>query len=179
MIEGAPISEEEDVCSETGFSENFLDFGKWSEFVNSIENFREEAAKIRAEHMIVQQNLNYTFEKLKILENSLEFCDTEEWKTKINDAIHFFKSVNKIEETKQLFEELEEKREHIKNVQRTFKVDVPLNYKCFICFDNPINIFLSPCGHACCHACWQKVRNRNCPACRTPVNSSDPIFLIS
>jgi hypothetical protein len=41
---------------------------------------------------------------------------------------------------------------------------------CAMCYENPINVCLQPCGHtAICKACEQSLRHRLCPICYTPV----------
>eukprot|EP00929_Paragymnodinium_shiwhaense_P103960 TRINITY_DN6784_c0_g1_i1.p1 TRINITY_DN6784_c0_g1~~TRINITY_DN6784_c0_g1_i1.p1 ORF type:complete len:307 (+),score=40.26 TRINITY_DN6784_c0_g1_i1:86-922(+) len=47
---------------------------------------------------------------------------------------------------------------------------------CVICFSNPINACIAPCGHiAACHACLSRMRaaisSPGCPICRTPIES--------
>jgi len=43
---------------------------------------------------------------------------------------------------------------------------------CTVCFDNPINVCLLPCGHvAICSSCANRLRPPNCPICRTHITS--------
>jgi hypothetical protein len=47
---------------------------------------------------------------------------------------------------------------------------------CQVCYDNKINILLSPCGHmVICDNCMNFIDN-NCPLCRTPITDKTKIF---
>lgn len=45
--------------------------------------------------------------------------------------------------------------------------------ECCVCFDQPIDTGLEPCGHvALCHGCAARLQPRRCPLCRTEIHQS-------
>jgi hypothetical protein len=49
-------------------------------------------------------------------------------------------------------------------------IQVNKDHLCAMCYENPINVCLQPCGHtAICKSCETKLRHRLCPICYAPV----------
>lgn len=48
--------------------------------------------------------------------------------------------------------------------------------ECIICFSNTIKYRFKHCNHEiCCHSCFDKLKNRNCPICRQPIVKTEEL----
>lgn len=69
-------------------------------------------------------------------------------------------------------------RVNARTPQPTDTVGTP---ECVVCMSNRIALVVVPCGHAnLCHGCYKELDargDRNCPSCRTPIQSTTSIFL--
>lgn len=52
-------------------------------------------------------------------------------------------------------------------------------FECSICFSNPIDRVLIPCGHQLCSSCDRGLRRRECPFCRVDITGSVPFIVPS
>mmetsp|Transcript_3787 Transcript_3787/g.13534 ORF Transcript_3787/g.13534 Transcript_3787/m.13534 type:complete len:368 (-) Transcript_3787:899-2002(-) len=49
---------------------------------------------------------------------------------------------------------------------------------CTLCEENPIDVFLRPCGHACmCESCLARLPRAQCPICRKTIKKARRVFL--
>ena len=65
------------------------------------------------------------------------------------------------------------KQEMIANLKKEINPDL----LCSICFENRINLVLTPCGHTFCSSCFNLTKNKECFTCRTPVDKGFTIFM--
>lgn len=65
------------------------------------------------------------------------------------------------------------KQEMIANLKKEINPDL----LCSICFENRINLVLTPCGHTFCDSCFNLKKNKECFTCRTNVNHGYTIFM--
>merc|ERR1712187_596508 len=67
---------------------------------------------------------------------------------------------------------LEEKQPMLSRPAPPLRFEVTSDNICTVCFGNPINVCLQPCGHvAVCNACANRLQPPSCPICRTPITS--------
>lgn len=75
--------------------------------------------------------------------------------------------------------DLKKCREARRLKRETCSSDLPTDNvpKCVVCLDNPVEIIVLECGHAClCLNCSEQVRSY-CPICRSPVHRLIPVFM--
>ena len=65
------------------------------------------------------------------------------------------------------------KKEMIANLKKEINPDL----LCSICFENRINLVLTPCGHTFCSKCFDITKQFECYNCRTKVNKGYNIFI--
>lgn len=109
----------------------------------------------------------------KIIINSLK-------KNKIKELQLLEYSINNLSTQLSIIKKLlEDKQNSLENSRKELiykiKKEVNPDLLCSICFDNRINIILTPCGHTFCDKCFNE--NRECFTCRTIVQKKYTIYI--
>lgn len=48
---------------------------------------------------------------------------------------------------------------------------------CCICMSNEPDTVLDPCGHTVCLECFNKLKTKNCPYCREPIQKPIKLYI--
>ena len=50
-------------------------------------------------------------------------------------------------------------------------------FVCKICYENPVNICMVPCGHVLCFECLQRLQKFECPFCKSIIDCGMKMYI--
>mgnify|MGYP003352962766 CR=1 FL=1 len=106
----------------------------------------------------------------------------KDWQTRVRALKDEYIKRVQYEKESQELETLEGQLGATDKITREFKVQVRQEFTCMLCYESDVKLFLDPCGHMTCTACWSKVapitpETKKCPCCRTEVKAKK-IYLV-
>jgi hypothetical protein len=119
----------------------------------------------------------HQLETLQKLQAKLEGSDA--LKGKMADMIYSFENEQDIPAIKQNIAALSGKVQAVEKVLTNTNAVNYAKFQCFVCMERYVDVFLDPCGHMICGACWINTNSKNCPGCRTVVKSPKKIFTLN
>ena len=154
------------------------DFKDFTEIAEKLNEFRKQVKSINFKYNESSVRMKSFQKEIQSIDDLTRFhYENAEWVEKVTELKNMYlKLVNYDEEEKEL-NQLDEQKSLSDLILNEFKVEVHAGGLCILCSDNPIGVFLDPCGHVCCQECWDKTRRQNCPCCRAQVTVKK-MFLI-
>ena len=143
----------------------------------NFEKFKEDyvvaSTKLLAAH---ERYLNKSL-KFREIEEAIFSIRSEKYLERFLEILDDFRKTEMIVEAK---DELELATKNFHAMRKTAsilnKCDMGNNYTCFLCLKNGIDVAFNPCGHVVCTDCNRHAL-RDCPFCRTPINSSLKLYI--
>ena len=149
----------------------------WKAFEAELNNFKTEFTKTRTELGRVQAELSSRREEINCLRIMMDAVSSEGLKGRLTSLIDNYESEEGISVLTRQCRELTGKVEAMKNVLVDTGCDRYGKFTCFVCMDRLVDLFIDPCGHVMCGACWFQTRDKTqCPGCRTPIAGARKIF---
>jgi len=136
-------------------------------------SMKHQVAALYAELALKTRQL----ESLHKLQEKLEGSD--DLKAKMSDMIYSFETEQDIPAIKQNIAALSGKVLAVEKVLVNTNAVQYAKFQCFVCMERYVDLFLDPCGHMMCEACWLNTKSKNCPGCRTVVKSPKKIFTLN
>lgn len=150
--------------------------------VEPIEGYDFE--KFKGDYMVVSTKMRtahekYLFKSLKFkeIEEAIFSIRSEKYLEKFLEILDDFRKTEMLVEAK---EELDQATKEFQRMKKTASIlgdcDMGNKYTCFLCLKNGINMAFDPCGHVVCSDC-SRHSMRECPFCRTPINSAMKLYI--
>lgn len=152
----------------------------WKEFEAVLGDRKKEYISMKHQVAALYAELalkTRQLESLHKLQEKLEGSD--ELKAKMSDMIYSFETEQDIPAIKQNIAALSGKVLAVEKVLVNTNAVQYAKFQCFVCMERYVDLFLDPCGHMMCEACWLNTNSKNCPGCRTVVKSPKKIFTLN
>jgi hypothetical protein len=149
------------------------EFKDFSDIAKQLNEFRKQSVALKQRWSEVSNRVrNYDTERAKIDETIKFFPDDEAWKARILEVKDVYTKQAQYDKAKEELADLDAQLNATETISKEFKISATRDFTCAVCYENPVNLFLDPCGHMTCGPCWSKVPNRHdgkhCPCCRAP-----------
>ena len=153
---------------------------EWAEFGEELGKFKSEFTKTRAELTVNLAALNEKHEEMNVLRMLIDNVNSRDLKEKLEDILSKHESEEGISTLTQQCGELKGKMEAMKKVLMDTHAERYGKFTCFVCMDRLVDLFIEPCGHVICDACWVRTTNKyQCPGCRVRVEGVKKIFTMN
>jgi len=152
----------------------------WKEFETVLGDKKKEYISMKHQVTALYAELalkTRQLETLKKLQEKLEGSD--DLKGKMSDMIYSFENEQNIPAIKQNIAALSGKVQAVEKVLTNTNAAHYAKFQCFVCMERYVDVFLDPCGHMMCEACWLYTNSKNCPGCRTEVKSPKKIYTLN
>jgi hypothetical protein len=168
----------EDESSDTGNFDLLIDykindFKDFHDICKQLCDFRQQSRGINQKFNELNKSIGLCDKDLETFKGLREIYDSnEEWLKKVDELTELYKQISDYEEKKKELATIEEQKAITDTITGEFKIQTSQAGVCVLCYENPIEVFLDPCGHVCCGVCWSKSDRGSrtpCPCCRTPV----------
>lgn len=152
----------------------------WQEFGEELHKFKMEFTKTRAQFTIKFAALTEKQEEMGVLRMMIDNVTSTGLKEKIEDMLSKYESEEGISPLTQQCGELKGKMEAMKKVLMDTGSERYGKFTCFVCMDRLVDLFIEPCGHVICDACWVRTTNKvQCPGCRVRMEGVKKIFTMN
>jgi lipopolysaccharide biosynthesis regulator YciM len=152
----------------------------WAEFGEELHKFKMEFTKIRAQVTVNLAALNEKQEEMNVLRMMIDNVNSPDLKEKLEDIISKHESEEGISTLTQQCGELKGKMEAMKKVLMDTGAERYGKFTCFVCMDRLVDLFIEPCGHVICDACFARTTNKvQCPGCRVRMEGVKKIFTMN
>lgn len=152
----------------------------WQEFGEELHKFKMEFAKTRAQVTINLAALTEKQEEMNVLRMLIDNVNSQDLKKKIEDMLEEHESEKGTADLSQKCGELTGKMEAMKKVLMDTGSERYGKFTCFVCMDRLVDLFIEPCGHVICDACWVRTTNKvQCPGCRCRMEGVKKIFTMN
>ena len=153
---------------------------EWAEFGEELGKFKSEFTKTRAELTVNLAALNEKHEEMNVLRMLIDNVNSRDLKEKLEDILSKHESEEGISTLTQQCGELKGKMEAMKKVLMDTHAERYGKFTCFVCMDRLVDLFIEPCGHVICDACWVRTTNKvQCPGCRVRMDGVKKIFTMN
>jgi lipopolysaccharide biosynthesis regulator YciM len=153
---------------------------EWTEFGEELGKFKSEFTKTRAELTVNLAALNEKHEEMNVLRMLIDNVNSRDLKEKLEDILSKHESEEGISTLTQQCGELKGKMEAMKKVLMDTHAERYGKFTCFVCMDRLVDLFIEPCGHVICDACWVRTTNKvQCPGCRVRMEGVKKIFTMN
>jgi len=151
---------------------------EWKAFEETLAQHKLEYAMKRRELSTKMAELDEKTCELKLLKNTVEGFKNLDIKVLVDSLVDRYESDEGISALTQQCRELLGVTNEMQRIMINTMAERYAAFTCFICTERPIDLFVDPCGHVVCAACWARsgARTRTCPGCRTPVRGAKKIF---
>ena len=152
----------------------------WEAFGAELGKFKSEFVKTRADLTVNLAALNEKREELNVLRMIVENINSQGLKEQLEDIIDKHETEEGTSALAQQCGELQGKLEAMKKVLMDTGAERYGKFTCFVCMDRLVDLFIEPCGHVICDACWTRTTNKNqCPGCRAGTHGIKKIFTMN
>jgi len=153
---------------------------KWQEFGDELGKFKSEFTKIRAQLTVNLAALTEKQEEMNVLRMLIDNVNSPNLKEKLEEILSKHESEEGISTLTQQCGELKGKLEAMKKVLMDTGAERYGKFTCFVCMDRLVDLFIEPCGHVICDACWVRTTNKvQCPGCRVRMEGVKKIFTMN
>jgi hypothetical protein len=149
----------------------------WVDFEAELSKFKDEFNSVRISTQKDLALLNEKKDEISVIRMMLENVNSTGLKRTLEDMLYKHESEEGISAlTLQCGEGLG-KLEAMRKVLKDTNIERYAKFTCFVCQDRLIDLFIDPCGHVVCDACWMRTRDKEtCPGCRTRITGAKKIF---
>ena len=152
----------------------------WKIFENELSKFKKEFATVQRDLAMARAELSMKREDSSHLRTALGCLGDPDLKASVENIIDEYEVKSGGGALTQRCMELAGKSEEMLKVLKDTNPERYASFTCFVCLERPIDLFLDPCGHVMCGACWSRTTNkRECPGCRGRVLEPKKIFTLS
>ena len=152
----------------------------WEDFDKELGKFKSEFVKTRAQLTVNLAALNEKQEEMNVLQMMIENVNSPDLKEKLEDILNNYESEEGISTLTQQCGELQGRLEAMKKVLLDTGVERYGKFTCFVCLDRLVDLFIEPCGHVICDACFVRTTNKvQCPGCRVRMEGVKKIFTMN
>jgi hypothetical protein len=152
----------------------------WNEFEDKLGNYKLEFVKTRADLTKKLASLTKKKEETNVLKMMLENVESQGLKERLSSMIDDYEHEEGLDDLTRQCGEAAGKVEAMKKVLMDTHVDKYAKFTCFVCMDRMVELFIDPCGHVICDACWARTTNKTmCPGCRNPAPVAKKIFCMA
>jgi len=149
----------------------------WEDFDKELGKFKSEFVKTRAQLTVNLAALNEKQEEMNVLRMMIENVNSPDLKEKLEDILNNYESEEGISTLTQQCGELQGRLEAMKKVLLDTGSERYGKFTCFVCLDRLVDLFIEPCGHVICDACFVRTTNKvQCPGCRVRMEGVKKIF---
>jgi lipopolysaccharide biosynthesis regulator YciM len=149
----------------------------WEDFDKELGKFKSEFVKTRAQLTVNLAALNEKQEEMNVLQMMIENVNSPDLKEKLEDILNNYESEEGISTLTQQCGELQGRLEAMKKVLMDTGAERYGKFTCFVCLDRLVDLFIEPCGHVICDACFVRTTNKvQCPGCRVRMEGVKKIF---
>ena len=149
----------------------------WKAFEAELNNFKTEFLMARTELNRVHSDLSSKREEINCIRIMMDGVNSEGLKERLSSLIDKYESEGGISALTLQCRELTGKVEEMKKVLIDTGCERYGKFTCFVCIDRLVDLFIDPCGHVMCGACWAQTRDKTqCPGCRTLITGPRKIF---
>jgi lipopolysaccharide biosynthesis regulator YciM len=149
----------------------------WEDFDKELGKFKSEFVKTRAQLTVNLAALNEKQEEMNVLQMMIENVNSPDLKEKLEDILNNYESEEGISTLTQQCGELQGRLEAMKKVLLDTGAERYGKFTCFVCLDRLVDLFIEPCGHVICDACFVRTTNKvQCPGCRVRMEGVKKIF---
>ena len=152
----------------------------WKNFEKELSKFKKEFATVQRDLAMAKATLVMKREDSTHLRTALGLIGDMDLKANVENIVDDYELTSGIDALTQQCGELAGRAEEMRSVLKDTNPERYASFTCFVCMEHPIDLFLDPCGHVMCTACWTRTNNkRECPGCRTGLVSARKIFTLS
>lgn len=149
----------------------------WEDFDKELGKFKSEFVKTRAQLTVNLAALNEKQEEMNVLRMMIDNVNSPDLKEKLEDILNNYESEEGISTLTQQCGELQGRLEAMKKVLLDTGSERYGKFTCFVCLDRLVDLFIEPCGHVICDACFVRTTNKvQCPGCRVRMEGVKKIF---
>jgi lipopolysaccharide biosynthesis regulator YciM len=149
----------------------------WEDFDKELGKFKSEFVKTRAQLTVNLAALNEKQEEMNVLRMMIDNVNSPDLKEKLEDILNNYESEEGISTLTQQCGELQGRLEAMKKVLLDTGAERYGKFTCFVCLDRLVDLFIEPCGHVICDACFVRTTNKvQCPGCRVRMEGVKKIF---
>jgi lipopolysaccharide biosynthesis regulator YciM len=149
----------------------------WEDFDKELGKFKSEFVKTRAQLTVNLAALNEKQEEMNVLRMMIDNVNSPDLKEKLEDILNNYESEEGISTLTQQCGELQGRLEAMKKVLMDTGAERYGKFTCFVCLDRLVDLFIEPCGHVICDACFVRTTNKvQCPGCRVRMEGVKKIF---
>jgi hypothetical protein len=152
----------------------------WKKFEKELGEFKMKYTKVRAQLTIASAKLREKREEIDVMKMMMESVASEGLKDRISGMLADYEEEEKVGELTHKCSVLSGEVEAMKRVLLDTNVERYGKFTCFICMDKLVDLFIEPCGHVICDACWMRTARKDiCPGCRAPTQGVKKIFTMN
>jgi hypothetical protein len=185
MVLGAAFNDDEtpnESLFESLIEYNLVDFKDFTDIITRLMEFRKQLKEVKFTYTQTKKKVDDMCEDLQKIDAISEFYrEDEEWVDEVRKLKAKYLQLSNYDQVRIDLSDLETQKDAMETISSEFSIKENQAGICPLCYENTIDMFLDPCGHVCCTACWtvsaRSIRQNTCPCCRTPV-AGKRMFLI-
>jgi hypothetical protein len=153
---------------------------KWKNFEKEIGEYKLEWATARRDLAMASAELSIKREDILHMRSVIDGMVNTRLKENLEKVVQEHEEAEGIETLTQHCRELMGQVTEMEKVLKDTHAERYASFICFVCMERPVDLFLDPCGHVMCGACWSRTLNkRECPGCRGALRDAKKIFTLS
>jgi hypothetical protein len=150
---------------------------RWQNFEKILGTFKHEYAVVRRDLVSTTAELNDTKRDVGIVKPVVENVRDPDLKDLLENVLDKYESEKGTAALTQQCRELLGKANGMARILKDTACERYAKFTCFVCMDRLVDLFIDPCGHVMCDACFRNTRDRvKCPGCRGSVHGVKRIF---
>ena len=153
---------------------------EWKNFEKELGNFKSKFTKARADYTKTSAKLRAAQEEVNVVRMMIDNVSSQGLKQKLSDLVDNHESEEGVDALTQQCSVAAGKVEAMKKALMDTNAERYGKFTCFVCMERLVDLFIDPCGHVMCDACWIRTPNKDqCPACRVPPHAIRKIFTMN
>jgi len=150
---------------------------RWQNFEKVLGSFKQEYAVIRRDLVGATAELHEKKRDIGIVKPVVDTVRDSDLKGLLESVLDNYESEQGIVALTQQCRELLGKANEMSRVLKDTSPERYAKFTCFVCMDRLVDLFIDPCGHVICDACFRNTRERTkCPGCRGAIHGVKKIF---
>lgn len=145
---------------------------EWKEFEQTLGEFKLKYTQILNEYIKAKNRLNNCVKNTSISRVIDVMVQDQDLKDRLMSVVDNYETEAGTVALSQQCGVLKGKIEGMEAILKDTNAHRYERFTCPICADKHIDLFIEPCGHTICDACWMSTRDkRRCPVCSTTTTS--------
>ena len=140
---------------------------KWLKFEETLGEFKQEYKKTLIQLRECEKTLSDMMNDISVIQNSVSAIQDPLMQTEMMSLAERYKHEHGYQAKQDEAAQLAGTVRAMENVLAQTNARKYNQFTCSICMEHLVDTFLDPCGHMFCEACVLRLKNIQCPTCRT------------